>query len=357
MLRTCTIGLSAALLTLQACGDDSRPVGFSTGSASSKPRNAEPNTPARGPSESFPDSPAGGGAQAEDDNQGPYPIVLAHGFFGFEELGHLSFTQYFYGIPQDLATVGETEVFTPEIDPFNTSEERGKQLIAAIESIVEQTGKHKVNLIGHSQGGLDARVVAHDRPDLVASVTGLGAPNRGTPVGEWLEGPASSEPLVALADLFVRVGGSLLWDKITDASNLEGPARLFSQEGIAEFNAKYTDRPEVAYYSIAGRSRDQQGGDECIPDLATSLVSVWGSTVDPVDALFALQAKMMAGDENLVGDGLVLVNDAKWGTFLGCIPADHLDQVGQVLGDDPGSAFDHRRFFRDMVGFLRSEGF
>ena len=35
-------------------------------------------------------------------------------------------------------------------------------------------------------------------------------------------------------------------------------------------------------------------------------------------------------------DGLVTVTSATWGTFLGCIPADHLDEVGQLLGDAPG---------------------
>ncbi len=54
---------------------------------------------------------------------------------------------------------------------FNSTEVRGEQLIDQIETITAITGKPKVNLIGHSHGGLDVRYVAAVRPDLVASVT------------------------------------------------------------------------------------------------------------------------------------------------------------------------------------------
>jgi len=44
-----------------------------------------------------------------------------------------------------------------------------------------------VNLIGHSQGGLDVRYVAAVRPDLVASVTTIGAPHQGAQVADYLD--------------------------------------------------------------------------------------------------------------------------------------------------------------------------
>jgi triacylglycerol lipase len=51
------------------------------------------------------------------------------------------------------------------------------------------------------------------------------------------------------------------------------------------------------------------------------------------------------------------VVDARWGRFLGCVPADHLDEVGQLRGDSPGfgNDFDHRQLFVDLVRFLRAE--
>jgi hypothetical protein len=58
-------------------------------------------------------------------------------------------------------------------------------------------------------------------------------------------------------------------------------------------------------------------------------------------------------------DGLVTVESAKWGTFLGCIPADHADEVGQVSHKkgDLVTGFDHKRFYRNLVFDLSRKGF
>ena len=57
-------------------------------------------------------------------------------------------------------------------------------------------------------------------------------------------------------------------------------------------------------------------------------------------------------------DGMVRVESAKWGTFHGCIPADHLDEVGyEKEGPDPRTGFDHLAFYRDVAAGLRARGF
>jgi triacylglycerol lipase len=65
-----------------------------------------------------------------------------------------------------------------------------------------------------------------------------------------------------------------------------------------------------------------------------------------------------AASASFPNDGLVRVADAQHGEFLGCIPADHLDEIGQLLGDDPGFAndFDHLVFYRELVAWLRAGG-
>ena len=52
----------------------------------------------------------------------------------------------------------------------------------------------------------------------------------------------------------------------------------------------------------------------------------------------------------LANDGLSTVDSAKWGEFLGCIPADHQDDVGRPgqSGVDSRSGFDHVRFYRQL---------
>lgn len=289
----------------------------------------------------------------------PYPIVLAHGFFGFDDFAGVDFVRYFYGVEDDLEMEGEL-VFVTEVDPFADSTTRGEQLLAQVEAILAETGHARVNLIGHSQGGLDARVVASLRPDLVASVTTVATPHRGTVVSDVLLELVADERLRDLIDAFVRVVGAPLYDALGAETSVFAAIRQFGSEGIAEFNATYPDVPGLPYFSVAGRSANAVVRGACLRGESPDFIDRWNIYLDPLDPLFAVPGAIVA--ERLIGsevhDGLVAASSAEWGRFLGCIPADHMDEVGQLLGDSPGgfNGFDHLAFYRDLVAFLRSEG-
>ena len=108
-----------------------------------------------------------------------YPIVLAHGLFGFDAILGVD---YWYKVPETLQKDGAT-VFLTSVANSNSPEVRGEQLIAEVERVLAITGADKVNLIGHSHGGPTTRYVASVRPDLVASVTSISGVNKGTPGG------------------------------------------------------------------------------------------------------------------------------------------------------------------------------
>ena len=287
---------------------------------------------------------------------GPYPLVLAHGFFGFEDFAGAGFVDYFWQVVPDLAEIGETEVFTPAVDPFNDSTERGLQLLAAVEAVIAETGAEKVTIIGHSQGGLDARVVASMRPDLVAAVMTVSTPHGGTPIADYV----LFIPGGAVIDTLLQILGGPLWGAIGNTTSLIDSMEQFSEAGIAEFNATYPDAPGVAYFSIAGRSGNHNGQGVCESDDAPPFLANWSTVVDPIDPLFAVAEAIVDGTigQNIANDGLVRVEDAKWGTFLGCIPADHVDEIGHLFGDGPGgnNQFDHKVFYRNVVGYLRAQG-
>lgn len=289
----------------------------------------------------------------------PYPIVLAHGFFGFEDFAGAGFLTYFYGVKDDLAARGETLVFTPAVDPFNGSEARGEQLLAHVEQILAETGYEKVNIIGHSQGGLDARYVAHQRPDLVASVTTYATPNRGTPVADVILGIVSDDRLRSLLDQIVRVIGAPLWDAAGNETSVFAALRLFSSEGIDDFNTRFPNADGVTYYSITGRTGGSDGYPDCEVAGSPEFIRRYTFRNDPVDALLGIPEQILEGDTSIPNDGLVRVRDARWGQFLGCVPADHLDEIGQLLGDSPGRGndFDYEQFFADLIAFLRAQGF
>jgi triacylglycerol lipase len=290
----------------------------------------------------------------------PYPIVLVHGFFGFDQFAGVNFVTYFYGVRDHLLGKGETLVFTPAIDPFNSSESRGAELEAKIEEILAQTGHAKVNLIGHSQGGLDARVVAHNRPDLVASVTTVATPHQGTEVSDVALKLLADPNAQALIDALVKVIGKPLYDAAGDQTSLTKSMYQFSKAGIASFNAVYTDQPGIIYQSFAGRTKLSDGGADCKSAAAPSFVSKWNQTRDTIEPLLTVPGALLDGSllTPAAHDGLVKVKDAKWGTFLGCVPADHFDEIGHLFGDSPGplNSWDYLEFYDGVVAVVRQEG-
>jgi triacylglycerol lipase len=292
--------------------------------------------------------------------QPPYPIVLAHGFFGFEDFAGVDFVNYFYGVAERLESEGELLVFTPAVDPFNDSTTRGLQLLAEVEAIVEETGAGKVNLVGHSQGGLDARVVASLRPDLVASVTTIATPHHGTPVADVALGLARNDDASALVDALVQIVGAGLWEEVDGDTSLAASMQQLSTAGMEAFNADYPDAKGVAYASIAARSAYHDGGADCVVDDPPAFVADYAGELDAIEPLLSIPQAILADGviDPIANDGLVRAIDARWGTFVGCVPADHFDEIGQLFGDVPGLTNDwrHEDFYVALVQWLRDRG-
>src|SRR3954453_19971991 len=88
------------------------------------------------------------------------PIVLAHGLFGFNQicLGRLTLAAYFRGIPEWLRASGN-RVLVPKVPSIAGIGARAKRLG---EQVAAAFDDEPVHLIGHSMGGLDARLLASD---------------------------------------------------------------------------------------------------------------------------------------------------------------------------------------------------
>lgn len=297
---------------------------------------------------------------APEESAAPYPVVLAHGFFGFDDFANAGFFNYFYGVRDELTQRGY-RVFTPTVDPFNDSGDRAAELLVQVQRILVETGSAKVNLIGHSQGGLDARAVASLRPDLVASVTTYGSPSTGLAIADALKGAAPWDPIRGVLDALVRVVAKPVYGgSVDEQTSLADALDQLSKDGLTEFSAAYPEAPGVAYFSIAGRTDWQAGGPECFPADRPAFLAAYDRELDSVDPFLAVAEAISDGGlfENLSNDGFVRVDEAKYGRFLGCVPADHLDQVGQLLGDSPGigNDFDHIEFFSNLIDWLGAQG-
>jgi triacylglycerol lipase len=363
--RLLVIALSSA-----CAGAPASPIDADTGTSSSDGSSSVGETPSD-ETAIDPGSSSGVATVAEGSGDGsdtgepalgaPYPIVLVHGFFGFDELAGLDAATYFFGVVDRLAEDGELEVHTPALDPFNDSTVRGMQLLAAVEDIVARSGHAKVNLVGHSQGGLDARVVASLRPDLVASVTTIATPHHGTPVADIVLGVVPDPNAQALADALAQLLGGGLWSELDANSSVAIALAQLTTTGVAELNATYPDGPGVVYRSLAGRSSLAGAGSACAVDDAPPWIHDWDGTRDPIDSALAVTAGVLAGDllDPAPNDGLVRAIDARWGDFRGCVPADHLDEIGQLFGDGPGlgNGWSHLELYAAIVAELRDDGF
>lgn len=287
----------------------------------------------------------------------PYPIVLHHGFSGWKQINLLGI-HYFHEVAQTLAADGETMVFETVVDPYAGIEVRGDQLEPQIAHVLEVTGKAKVNIIAHSQGGLDSRYVISSLGygARVASLTTISTPHHGTALGDRLADviPDWTDPLInAIAD---AIGRTIL-DVQSDSDLRESLESLSEFNMLHSFNLENLDDPRVEYFSYAGRSNDAAGD----PDCDGSWLGNDPSLKDHIDPLLTLTGSYLKdhGQYGGVNDGIVAVRSARWGLFMGCFPADHFDEIGQIAKSGPNaeSGFDHRELYRQVVRRLRQRGF
>ena len=283
----------------------------------------------------------------------PYPLVLVHGFFGFNGVGPLT---YFHGV-KDALERGGHQVAVASLDPFNDSYVRGEELLHFVQEVLLSTGAAKVHLVAHSQGGLDARYVANHLPDRIASLVTIATPHRGAHIAEVLMGAASGFS-IALAQAFFAAISRPFYGAVAADSDVRRCLEFLRPASLARFNEQVPDQPGVAYYAIGGRSSLARAADLCTPEVAPEFLAPYAQLRDPIDPLLLATAAVLAGSllSPEPNDGLVRVAESRWGQWLGCIPADHWDQVGQLLGDSPGlgNSFDHLSFYSRLASWLSS---
>lgn len=252
-----------------------------------------------------------------------YPIVLAHGASGFREL--FGVVDYFFGIPGELRAGGAT-VFVTQVSAFGSVEQRGEQLLQQVEFIAAATGAGKVNLIGHSQGGLDARYVMGVRPDLIASLTTVATPHLGADLADFLvdnlePGGFNETVLAALANSL----GTIL-DLLTGTPEPQdsiGALHSLSSAGAAELNQRF---PAGLAATRCGPTPTSAGG---IPLFSWTGSSVLTNFFDPSDPALGI-ASLFYSESS---DGLVGRCSSHFGRVLrDNFAMNHLDEVNQLFG-------------------------
>jgi pimeloyl-ACP methyl ester carboxylesterase len=117
---------------------------------------------------------------ASSQSEKPLPVLLIHGYVEdaaiwkkWEDLLKKDGIQFF------------TITFKDSDDKCGSAEQHAKELEKRVQDVKQQSGAQKINIVGHSKGGLDARVFLDitDTMD-VANFIMIGTPNAGSPAAE-----------------------------------------------------------------------------------------------------------------------------------------------------------------------------
>ncbi|MFD2229505.1 esterase/lipase family protein [Alkalimarinus sediminis] len=286
------------------------------------------------------------GGSASNYTETEYPIVLVHGFFGFDSI--LGIVDYWYGIPEALEKEG-ADVHVVVVSATHSPEVRGEQLVDQIEDILAETGAEKVNLIGHSHGSPTSRYAAAVIPNKVASVTGVAGVNNGV---EYADAVAAGEKdfiagiLPYLADLMSFVSGN------NNPNDLAESLSSMSTERMNAFNASYpagsisADSCGEGEYSVNGINYYSWSG-------RTDQTAHQTDLIDPTDFLFTYTGTVY----HRPNDGLV----ATCTSHLGQVIRDdyflnHLDTVNGLLGMTNDLTTDAVEIFVNHANRLKQAG-
>ena len=224
-----------------------------------------------------------------------YPIVLAHGLMGFDELRlagkWLPGVEYWRGVKQALQQHG-CEVITTSVPTTGSIEERAAALH---EDIRTKAAGKDVNVVAHSMGGLDSRyLISRIQPQefTINSLTTIATPHRGSCVADMLFRDIGPENVDGLYRILARM-------KIATGAFAELTTRYVNEN----FNPVVPNDPQVRYMSF-------------------------GAAADPhALSVFKLPHDLMEIIEG-PNDGLVSVASSRWGKYKGTLMGvTHLDLI------------------------------
>ncbi|RPD56101.1 alpha/beta-hydrolase [Lentinus tigrinus ALCF2SS1-6] len=288
-----------------------------------------------------------------------YPIVLCHGLYGFDVRGPSSFPilqqHYWSNVLNVLRKKVGAEVLVTGVPSTGSVSSRAENLDKFLR---EKAYSRGVNFLAHSMGGLDCRhLITHLKPQdyTPLSLTTVATPHRGSPFMDWCrqyiglgryeENPSKPRPgnsesspehtgersseKQASSSIRSLLSITSLPSSFTTLliSLLDSPAyaNLTSTYLNTIFNPNTPDDPSVKYFSVAGR---------------TSSMNIWHPLWLPKMVLDGFEERErarlleeghpLADMESQWGnDGLVTVQSACWGEFLGVLEGcDHWELRG-----------------------------
>jgi len=322
----------------------------------------------------------------------PHRVVFIPGMFGFGRLaGYDYFRHLRQGVETRYADAG-IPVVTDVVTTPPTSSLRYRSRILAKHMAQRADGDGPIHLVGHSTGGLDARLVLSPSNSLqvsperlrwtsrVVTSISMNTPHYGTPLAGYFSTVAGTRLLYALSlltvlslsvgepslALFARVlaglggidravfhGDLRLISRITDMMLRfvdQGALIQTMPEAMDLFNASTEDNQRVHYGSVASAAPTphpvrfaKKVRSPYAAFSAAMFATLWGfasqrHNMYPYARPTARQAELLShGIEPEVtdrtSDGVVPTLSMLWGNLIWCGEADHLDVLGHFPDD------------------------
>ncbi|QSQ23794.1 acetyltransferase [Pyxidicoccus parkwayensis] len=336
-----------------------------------------------------------------------YPVVFAHGLGGFDNILGLDYwgDDYgtFVGDPCDefleVSCNGDVDnrqqSFVAAVQPLQSSDVRGLQLANEIEGYMATKGVAYVNLVGHSQGGIDARKAARVLRErkgyaVVKVLLSISSPHRGSPVAKFILdlGPG----VTSVIDALFRIYGDVVYGPGNDGYAAT-KALVYNDydpndgkvTGAKQFNVNYPVSASYAshyaslmtaqsglsvnpaLYLLRGFFFDIDGDGYCVDDCENDGAAGKGDGIrqeDDDDGLVGINSQQM-GYRLRYNEQLFALNTLSIDSALGyvsninapsslqmtstssLINQDHLDVIG--LGPD---TFDEKEFYAAIFNYI-----
>ena len=256
-----------------------------------------------------------------------YPVVLLH---GFGALANLMQGGVLHAEAMHLRGRG-VWAYAPHVNPYDTVAVRAASWADRLERVLAETGAERVNLVGFSTGGLDARWLARDPAwtGRIASLVTVSTPHRGSELAAYV---------------------------------MDRPERLRSWAiGLMQFvgRAAYESAPPHAEAALAelapGAVEARFDPDETVPGAwcASWSARAGKGTGVPMYPPLIVPNRILYGLAGL-NDGIVPTASMPWGEPLGTLDADHARQIGMRVA--ASQSYDSCAFFEAHVEALRERG-
>ncbi len=245
-----------------------------------------------------------------------YPVVLAHGMGATDDM--LGFINYWWGIESALEDEG-ADVYVTKVNCMDSTQNKALSWKSQVLQVLAVTGKAKVNVIGHSHGGIYTRYAISNLGlgSKIASHTSYCSPQRGSAVADVIIGVAGDVGGWLLGATLDVVYAFLMGDSSPNSyDNAIAVSRPYMNN---TFNPNTPNVSGIYYQSYA--------------------VKVKTVTADLVLEPTYLLLLFYEG----TNDGLVSETSAKWGTYRGidggawwCGGVSHINAIGHFFGATPG---------------------